>query len=353
VQEARVDLSYSVMSDLTLRPALWAVVRWRLKHGERTGNGALNARTYLRLADLSSRLGVGGLGHSLLRLAVDHARAAGEPRTLASLLGNLAAKELAEDLVTAHALAAEALALAVRCGDPRIQWFARNNLAIASWTSGEWAEFPEELTDETEAGLSTLVALATSRAPVERSSVSSNGEPYQQLWGQFAGALALQAQGDVSSCLRQGRAAVSAFVEYMGIVDDFVHFFAHLSRLAWSADDEALSWLTVQVDEAGDAIPLALRAHRRHVAGLVADRDGDAEAAESSYLEAIELFGRWGAVPAEARAHADLGVLLHRTGRADEAEEHLTLARKVLTRLGATAWTAELDAALAGEVVSR
>jgi hypothetical protein len=268
------------------------------------------------------------------------------------MVANLAAKELPEDVASAHDLAAEGLALAVRCGDPRIQWFARNNLAIARWTSGEWDQFPEDLTSETEGGLSRLVALATGSAPEERSTVSSNGEPYQRLWGHFADALALQTRGDVPGCLREGRTTLSAFEEYMGMVDDFAHFFGHLARLAWSVEDrETLSALLDPVDEAGDSVPLGLRAHRRHVAGLVADRDGDSVAAEAAYLEAIELFHTWGATPAEARAHADLGVLLHRLGRPDDAAAHLARAREVFDRLGAAAWTAELDAALATAAV--
>ena len=87
--------------------------------------------------------------------------------------------------------------------------------------------------------------------------------------------------------------------------------------------------------------------------GLLSDRDGDAEAAHAAYAEAIELFRRWGAVPAEARAHADLGVLLTRTGRPDEAEPHLVRAREVFDRLGAAAWTAELDEALTQESAAR
>jgi tetratricopeptide (TPR) repeat protein len=135
--------------------------------------------------------------------------------------------------------------------------------------------------------------------------------------------------------------------EHYGVDDDFVHFFAHLARLAWSShDEESLGWLTAQVDAAGDAVPLGLRAHRRHVEGLVAVRGGDTEAALAAYSESIELFRTWGAVPAEARACADLGVLLVRAGRADEAVDHLARAREVFTRLGAAAWEAELEEAL-------
>jgi tetratricopeptide (TPR) repeat protein len=137
--------------------------------------------------------------------------------------------------------------------------------------------------------------------------------------------------------------------EHVGVEDDYVHFFAHVARVAWSAGDtDTMTWLVRQVDEAGDAIPLGLRAHRLHVAGLVADRAGDAEAAEPAYLEAIALFRQWGAHPAEARAHADLGVLLTRLGRSEEAAPHLAQAHEVFTRLGAAAWQAELDEALTG-----
>ena len=354
VQQARLDLGYAILAETTPRVALWEAASWRLVHCERTGNRAQSARTHLRLAAVCSRMGAGELGRTLLERAVDYARAANDPRTLASILSNLAGRDCTEDLASAVRLASEAAGHAQRSGDPFQLAFSQANLAIACWAAGEWDQMPDGGPSELNIAMEVLLGLAAGEPTAHTEPPASDGDAGQRIWAQFARAVLLQSSGDVPGCLREGRAALLMHQDHYGVDDDFVHFFAHLARLAWTVgDEESLSWLTSRVDEAGGAAPLGLRGHRRHVDGLLSDRDGDAEAARAAYSEAIELFRRWGAVPAEARAHADLGVLLTRTGRPDEAEPHLARAREVFDRLVAAAWSAELDEALAREGAAR
>ncbi|MDR7361173.1 adenylate/guanylate cyclase domain-containing protein [Nocardioides marmoribigeumensis] len=354
VPEARLGLSFAISMDLTPREALWTGLTWRLVHCERTAHHAELSKTLARMAMLSSRLGAGSHAHDLFASAVRHARMGHDPRSLAYLLANLAGQDCTYDLPAATERATEAVEVARRCGDRFMVELAEANLAIAAWSAGAWdltrlEDAPVGLL----AAIGVLVHVATGRPTDGSSPPPIPAETSRQIWATFAHALWHEWEGRPEECLAQAREVVALHLDWIGVEDDFVHFFAHLARLAWSVgDDETLGWLVQPVDGAGDAVPLGLRAHRRHVAGLVADRDGEIEAAEAAYGEAIELFGRWGAIPAEARAHADLGVLLTRLGRGEEAGPHLTQAREVFDRLGAAAWAAELDAALGSPAAS-
>jgi hypothetical protein len=322
---------------------------WRLVHCERTANHAELASTHLRMAMFFSRLGAGGLADDLLDSAARHARTGHDPRSLGYLLANIAGRDCTEDLPAATARATEAVEVARRCGHRLMVELAHANLAIAAWAAGSWDLDIEGAPVGLVGAVTVLRHLAAGRPADGSPPPPLPAETARQIWARFAGVLWCEWEGRPADCLEQARAVVELHMHWMGVTDDYVHFFAHLARLAWrTGDDDTLGWLVRHVDDAGDAVPLGLRAHRRHVAGLVADREGDGATAEAAYLEAIELFRRWGAVPAEARAHADLGVLLTRSGRTDEAAPHLAQAREVFDRLGAAAWTAELDEGLTG-----
>jgi class 3 adenylate cyclase/tetratricopeptide (TPR) repeat protein len=101
-----------------------------------------------------------------------------------------------------------------------------------------------------------------------------------------------------------------------------------------------------RIDEAmghsGDALALSRRlgargneAHALVLAGDVASAGGGGDA-ESSYREALALATELGMRPLIAHCHLGLGKLYRRTGKQQEAEEHLTTATTMYREMGMT-----------------
>jgi len=112
-----------------------------------------------------------------------------------------------------------------------------------------------------------------------------------------------------------------------------------------AGDDNALTRLLDLIDDgSGGPVSLAMRIHRKRVAGLLAIRDGaSAENVETTLREVIGEFEEWGAMPYRARTQAELGAWLVTQGRAAEATPLFDSARAAFAELGATAWLEKLE----------
>ena len=64
----------------------------------------------------------------------------------------------------------------------------------------------------------------------------------------------------------------------------------------------------------------------------------DAEAAEAHYRAAMELAHELGMRPLVAHCHLGLGKLYHRTGKREQAREHLTTATSMYREMDMTYW---------------
>ena len=84
-------------------------------------------------------------------------------------------------------------------------------------------------------------------------------------------------------------------------------------------------------------------AHALCLAGDVAST-GSAEDAPGYYREALALAGELGMRPLVAHCHLGLGTLHRRTGRPEQAREHLTRATTMYREMGMTYWLEMADA---------
>jgi transcriptional regulator with AAA-type ATPase domain/tetratricopeptide (TPR) repeat protein len=101
---------------------------------------------------------------------------------------------------------------------------------------------------------------------------------------------------------------------------------------------------------AREALALARRwgargseAHALCLAGDVASIAG-AEDADGSYREALALAGEFGMRPLVAHCHRGLGKLYRRTGKRQEAQEHLTIATTMYREMDMTYWLEQAEA---------
>jgi tetratricopeptide (TPR) repeat protein len=112
--------------------------------------------------------------------------------------------------------------------------------------------------------------------------------------------------------------------------------------------------LAGQIDDAAsharEALTLSRRlgaraseAHALCLAGDVASAR-EAEDAEGCYREAQALADRLGMRPLIAHCHLGLGKLYHRTGKREQAREHLTTATTMYREMGMTYWLEQAEA---------
>jgi tetratricopeptide (TPR) repeat protein len=118
-----------------------------------------------------------------------------------------------------------------------------------------------------------------------------------------------------------------------------------------------MSYLSAgRIDEAGshaqEALALTRRlgargneAHALCLAGEVASGGGAADA-EGSYREALALASELGMRPLVAHCHLGLGKLYRRTGKREQAHEHLTTATRMYREMGMTYWLEQAEAEL-------
>jgi len=91
---------------------------------------------------------------------------------------------------------------------------------------------------------------------------------------------------------------------------------------------------------------LGARANEPHalcLAGDVASAAG-ADDAERSYREALTLATELGMRPLVAHCHAGLAKLYRRTGKGEQAQEHITTATTMYREMGMTSWLEKAEA---------
>jgi tetratricopeptide (TPR) repeat protein len=86
-----------------------------------------------------------------------------------------------------------------------------------------------------------------------------------------------------------------------------------------------------------------IEAHALCLAADIASAAG-ADDAESSYREALTLASELGLRPLIAHCHLGLGKLYRRTGKREQAQEHLTTATTMYREMGMTYWLEEAEA---------
>ena len=96
------------------------------------------------------------------------------------------------------------------------------------------------------------------------------------------------------------------------------------------------------------AVQRGFRAHARHLLGDIATHPDafDAASGEAHYREALALAGSRGMRPLIAHCHLGLGKLYLRTGKRDEAQEHLATASTMYREMDMRFWLDKAEAEL-------
>jgi Tetratricopeptide repeat len=89
-------------------------------------------------------------------------------------------------------------------------------------------------------------------------------------------------------------------------------------------------------------------AHALQLLGDIATRPDrvDAESGEAHYRQALALAEPRGMRPLVAHCHLGLGKLYRRTGKREQAHEHLTTATTMYREMGMTYWLEQAEAKL-------
>ena len=183
-------------------------------------------------------------------------------------------------------------------------------------------------------------------APWPAEGPPESDDPSDTAWIAFADALHAQSELRWEHALDRSSAAVDTMFELSGISDDFVHMWpvaVDIALLSGAHDD--VTRLLAVVDEASSRLrtPLCIRAHRARFGALIA-RDDDPVAAEALLRSAVDGFAAWGSPHNQARAEAELGLLLQGLGREEQAEPLLDSGFGVLNEMRARTWLTQLAA---------
>jgi len=135
-------------------------------------------------------------------------------------------------------------------------------------------------------------------------------------------------------------------------------FFGHAIRVAWEAEAHLLAG---HIDEARRTAARALELAREHkergheawifrLLGEMAAYPGAFDVAQSRarYVEALALATDLGMRPLVAHCHLGLGQLYLRTGKREQARDHLTSATTLYREMGMGFWLEKAEAAAAG-----
>jgi hypothetical protein len=295
----------------------------------------------------------------VLGAAGDIARASHDPLLLARVQVNLNADLNADDAVQAAAHGREGARAAKLCGDVGWAGVSVLNLCEALLFTGDWDEVVSNL-DET-----PLMSGYRPYDPIFRSEIAdARGQsveldplddlgPMEEDHTLQAARMLLEARLAVlADSLDPGlivRAVERAFLP-SGVGDDFTLLWRNASELAWRSGNVALIDELLGFLERDQSLrqPWGLRAQVARMHGLAALARGDETLVEQHLLNAIALGTTWGAAPMVAQCRADLGSWLIGQGRREEGEVQVALARATFEELGAAAWSAQLDARLAG-----
>jgi len=329
---------------------------------ERVGDASDVADSYISLGLHYTVSGPRGLGRVLLESAAAMAREAHDMRLLSRALVNLNADWTHDDAERAAEIGREAVAASATLGD--LSWISSAciNLLLATLVSGEWDEttalLDEGLLEGPDRFHAELVRCQIQHARGETFVPSADLDSAQaaedlavQACDQAVRAMMVLARGDRDVGELVVGAARHMYAQ-AGLFDDFTFLWQVVTEVAWSAGDRpALDELfaVMAQGENDNNLPVGLRAQQSRLLGLMAIEDGaDPATVEAHLRTAIAESQNWKSAGTVARCQADLGAWLTRQGRADEAVDLLADARATFDRLGAVAWTRQLDAALAG-----
>jgi class 3 adenylate cyclase len=323
----------------------------RVRLAEQFGDIEAVADAYVGLGVVFTGSGAPRLAGVLQQATVDLAREHHLPAVLGRALLNMAAEAVTQDAYKAIQCGLEGVAAAHQSGVNYIASYAGANLALAQWVAGRWDDLLTLLDTEAETWDQSTLSI---RVGLRGFLLTARGEPAdlpaanddettdigELAWRALAGSTKLAVAGDREGALAQAREATEQIYGFATIYDDFEQFARWTADLALEQDDFATVDRLIAMITAGlgATTPVAVRGSFHRLTGLRAARDGNAEEAESQLREAIALYGRCGHQPAQARARAELGVVLARQGREAEAEPLLAEARAVLASLGAHAW---------------
>ncbi|MGH3362822.1 MAG: hypothetical protein ACRDOM_10240, partial [Nocardioides sp.] len=324
------------------------------------GDASAIVDSYLSLSVHYGRNGPRGLGFVLLESAANIARENHDSRQLSRALLNLNADLTQDDAKRAVQFGREALSVARSVGDAPWTSVAACNVLLAQMVHGEWdeaLEHDEELFVHLEVPVRELVRchilLCRGEAWSPTDSFWREGDEQDEGIAAFRTAvearmaLAQQDPRAVSSAL----SALRTMHAVTGVYDDFTVLFLIATDVAWEMGDrQALEEMMGLVDlRTRERLPRGLLAQHTRLRALLAAQDGEEpEQVERLFREALAHAQAWNSVPTSARTLADLGTWLARQGRADEGATSLAEAREAFERLGAVAWTDQLDRQLAG-----
>ncbi len=336
------------------------VVDRRIQVAEKLGDLEQLADALTGLSVSYSFMGASTTARTLMAAAADIARAHHFPVALARCLTNLTVDYNLDDLAKGVEIGREATEVAARAGIAVWRDFTEVNLLVGLVSSSRWDELGElannlEARDSSSsvarvlsAAVRGYVALARGEdfdVPPVAHEVRGSDDPSDQAWVALVDAFAAQAAGREAEALARAVASVDAMHALSGPSDDFVLMWPVAVDLALALGDHAVVQRLLGVldrDAERMRIPLPVQTHRTRFAGLLA-RDDEPEVAEEALRRAIDGFERWGSPHHRARTEAELGELLRRTGRDEEAAALLAAARGTLTGLGAHAWLARIE----------
>lgn len=341
-------------------PNLRDAVEEHLILADRVGGQSDIADSYISFGIFHQTSGSRSLSRLVIGAAGDLARATHDPMLLARVEVNLNADLNADDAVQAAAHGREGVLAAKVCGDAGWVSVAALNLSQALVFTGNW--------DEALSILDETPMMTSDRAfdPIIRSEIgdargdSVELDPLHDLGSMEedhtmqAARMLLRVRLEVlagSLDLALLVRAVERALLPAGVGDDFTLLWRYAAELAWRSGDVAAVDKLLEVLERHQAPrrhPVGLGAEVARMRGLVALARGDAGLTEQHLLDAISLGTQWGAAPMVAQCRADLGAWLIRQGRREDGDAQLALARTTFDQLGAAAWSAQLDARLAG-----
>ncbi|HEX6149097.1 adenylate/guanylate cyclase domain-containing protein [Nocardioides sp.] len=326
------------------------------------GDRSMITMSFGMLSVYFQRTGARSLGRLLLDAEADSARADHDNVALARVLCNLNADFNCENTVMAQEYGEEAVTAARSVGD-RV-WISVSviNLLLAMALRGRWdealalAEDPDQVSD-LDAPYLELVRLHVLRsrglAWTPGPGYLRQGEEQDEASSAVRSLIVAIEHGDAGQrdAARQAVTAARQMVEYGGLFDDFGVLLVLGVDLATELDDtEALAELIDLVDQRPRTRPPDAARFGYHWArALLGSRNGaDPEQVEADFHTALADAQGWHSEPWVARANADLGVWLSRAGREEDAAGPLRAARETFERLGATRWSEQLEASLAG-----
>jgi class 3 adenylate cyclase len=293
-----------------------------------------------------------------LRGAADLARAAQLPHQLTWALLNLCANQLCRDLPAALAAGREACLVAER-GTAYMRDFASLNLVCGLHLAGAWAEADALLTSATTGGVGQrasgditrlVVSMWQQQAvvgTVELAAVPEvfTGDVPAASWVQQAVLLMARQEGDLNAAAAAGAASLQAAQQVTGLEDDYPLLWppAVLASLDAGLLEQADEQIRVVTAAPTGLLNPLLRAQLPRLQGLLlAARGGDPERLLRLAIDALAAFG---AVPDCARTQHALADWLTARRRHADAQPLYAAARSSYERLGAQAWTAQLDQA--------